>query len=155
MNSADQGVYPMDTAFKRRWDFSYYGLDDEEDKLSLAAIKPRFTLGESAELISWNGLRKAINDELSTDTYNVNEDKLMGPFFLSEGALKDNTSFKEAFKNKVLMYLMMWLNKNVDHSLNVKIVIVTRLFVVLLIERGLRFSLMALLIQSGCKKMNL
>lgn len=105
MNSADQGVYPMDTAFKRRWDFSYYGLDDEEDKLSLAAIKPRFTLGESAELISWNGLRKAINDELSTDTYNVNEDKLMGPFFLSEGALKDNTSFKEAFKNKVLMYL--------------------------------------------------
>ena len=105
MNSADQGVYPMDTAFKRRWDFSYYGLDDEEDKLSLAAIKPRFTLGESAELISWNGLRQAINDELSTDTYNVNEDKLMGPFFLSEGALKDNTSFKEAFKNKVLMYL--------------------------------------------------
>jgi type II restriction-modification system restriction subunit len=105
MNSADQGVYPMDTAFKRRWTFSYYGLDDEETKLSDAAIKPLFTLGKSTKLISWNGLRKAINDELSTDTYNINEDKLMGPFFLKEDALKDNASFNNAFKNKVLMYL--------------------------------------------------
>lgn len=105
MNSADQGVYPMDTAFKRRWTFSYYGLDDEENNLSAAAIKPRFELGKSNKLISWNSLRKAINDELSTDTYNINEDKLMGPFFLKEEALKDNTGFNEAFKNKVLMYL--------------------------------------------------
>ncbi|MDU6651599.1 MAG: hypothetical protein E6486_01545 [Streptococcus vestibularis] len=105
MNSADQGVYPMDTAFKRRWTFAYYGLDDEENNLSAAAIKPRFELGKSNKLISWNSLRKAINDELSTDTYNINEDKLMGPFFLKEEALKDNTSFNEAFKNKVLMYL--------------------------------------------------
>lgn len=105
MNSADQGVYPMDTAFKRRWDFSYYGIDDEETKLSDVAIKPQFTLGQSSKLIAWNSLRKAINDELSTDTYNTNEDKLMGPFFLKEEAFKDNTSFNEAFKNKVLMYL--------------------------------------------------
>ena len=105
MNSADQGVYPMDTAFKRRWTFSYYGLDDGETKLSDVAIQPQFTLGKSSKLIAWNSLRKAINDELSTDTYNINEDKLMGPFFLKEEALKDDTSFNEAFKNKVLMYL--------------------------------------------------
>ena len=105
MNSADQGVYPMDTALKRRWEFSYYGLDDGEDKLSTLAIEPRFKLGQSDKLISWNGLRKAINDELSTERYNINEDKLMGPFFLKEAALQDNDSFKEVFKNKVLMYL--------------------------------------------------
>lgn len=105
MNSADQGVYPMDIAFKRRWEFSYYGLDTGEDKLSTLAIEPRFKLGQSDKLISWNGLRKAINDELSTESYNINEDKLMGPFFLKEAALQDNDSFKEVFKNKVLMYL--------------------------------------------------
>lgn len=105
MNSADQGVYPMDTAFKRRWEFSYYGLDDGEDKLSDLGLRPRFKVGKSDKLISWNGLRKAINDELSTESYNINEDKLMGPFFLKESALQDNDSFNKTFKNKVLMYL--------------------------------------------------
>lgn len=105
MNSADQGVYPMDTAFKRRWNFSYYGIDDGEDKLSDISIKPKFKLGQSDKLISWNSLRKAINDELSTEIYGINEDKLMGPFFLKEATIQDNDSFKEVFKNKVLMYL--------------------------------------------------
>lgn len=33
MNSADQGVLPLDTAFKRRWSFKYFSIDNayEED----------------------------------------------------------------------------------------------------------------------------
>ena len=49
-----------------------------------------------------------INDELLG--YRVNEDKLMGPYFLSkkfipEGSVIDPTIFIRVFKNKVLMYL--------------------------------------------------
>ena len=50
-----------------------------------------------------NQLRKAINEELLS--YNVNEDKLLGPHFISKGALQDSQIFKEVFKNKVIMYL--------------------------------------------------
>ena len=107
MNSADQGVYPMDTAFKRRWDFTYFGINDGEEDLSENAVDKKFTLGSNmyACTVSWNDLRKAINNELLGIQYNINEDKLMGPFFMSNSALVTEDKFKEVFKNKVLMYL--------------------------------------------------
>lgn len=106
MNSADQGVFPMDTAFKRRWDFTYLGIDDSE-----AGIKGKTVVigkGDHRKVIEWNELRKAINEELLT--YKVNEDKLMGPYFISkkmlpEGDTIDPTIFTRVFKNKVIMYL--------------------------------------------------
>ncbi|SHH44491.1 AAA family ATPase [Clostridium intestinale] len=111
MNSADQGVFPMDTAFKRRWNFEYLGIDKNDGD-----IKGKIKLGTgSHELeVGWNHLRKAINEKLAEDC-KVNEDKLMGPYFLSKKVIKtvsdtDNTiadpdNFKNAFKNKVIMYL--------------------------------------------------
>lgn len=104
MNSADQGVFPMDTAFKRRWDFTYIGVDDAEENDEVAKIlnKPI----ESLNGTSWNTIRKAINDWMTDE--GINEDKLMGPFFLSKKILSaddDGKTFKEAFKSKVLMYL--------------------------------------------------
>ena len=33
MNSADQGVFPMDTAFKRRWNFTYLGINNNEEEI--------------------------------------------------------------------------------------------------------------------------
>ena len=91
MNSADQGVFPMDTAFKRRWSFEYVGIDAGQ-----GAVK-----GELAG--EWNKLRQAINGQL-VKALKVNEDKCMGPFFLSEGDL-DKAAFLKVFKSKVLMYL--------------------------------------------------
>ena len=38
MNSADQGVMPMDTAFKRRWEQKYFGLDDAWLKMMVKKI---------------------------------------------------------------------------------------------------------------------
>ncbi len=107
MNSADQGVFPMDTAFKRRWSFEYLGINENEKQ-----IEGMIQLGDDPEPIEWNILRKAINNKLSKQ-YKVNEDKLMGPFFLSkkvlktdkEGMIEDTEGFIRTFKSKVIMYL--------------------------------------------------
>lgn len=110
MNSADQGVFPMDTAFKRRWSFEYLGINENEAK-----IKGRITLGKNdSQVVEWNTLRKAINEKLAAE-YRVNEDKLMGPFFLPKTALTtvsdtddtiaDADLFLDTFKSKVIMYL--------------------------------------------------
>lgn len=106
MNSADQGVFPMDTAFKRRWDFTYLGIDDSE--AGIAGKKVVLGQGDYRRIVEWNALRKAINNELLT--YKVNEDKLMGPYFISkknlpEGEMIDPAVFTRIFKNKVIMYL--------------------------------------------------
>lgn len=91
MNSADQGVYPMDTAFKRRWNFEYMGIDKGE-----GAVK-----GKCAA--DWLKLRDHVNALLQKA--GINEDKQMGPFFLKGTELEDEESFEKAVKNKVLMYL--------------------------------------------------
>ena len=106
MNSADQGVFPMDTAFKRRWDFTYLGIDDSE--AGIVGKKVVLGQGDYRRIVEWNELRKAINNELLT--YKVNEDKLMGPYFISkknlpEGEMIDPAVFSRIFKNKVIMYL--------------------------------------------------
>ena len=108
MNSADQGVFPMDTAFKRRWNFMNIDIDAGEKKIK--GLKVRLGKGDSQHIIEWNELRKAINRKLSA--LKLNEDKLIGPFFLPPQDLKrgddgllDKETFVELFKNKVIMYL--------------------------------------------------
>lgn len=103
MNSADQGVFPMDTAFKRRWEFEYFGIDDNQEYV--ADYSTSYGL-------NWNQLRKAINELLSSDKFKINEDKLMGPFFVNpkkiapkDSNIMEGSIFNDVFKNKVLMYL--------------------------------------------------
>lgn len=119
MNSADQGVFPMDTAFKRRWEFEYIGIDENAEKLVYDDGKPILLPipsksgketkdGITYDLIEWNKFRTEINRKLSENT-SVNEDKLLGPFFISLDKLrsaKDNPSdFIKCIKSKILMYL--------------------------------------------------
>lgn len=109
MNSADQGVFPMDTAFKRRWNFEYLGINQND-----VDIHGKIILGRDSHAleVDWNQLRKAINEKLARD-FKVNEDKLMGPFFLSkkvigtdeQGNIKNPDKFISTFKSKVIMYL--------------------------------------------------
>ena len=107
MNSADQGVFPMDTAFKRRWEFEYIGVDDEAKEVEKYIIP----IGdkEHRKYVKWNNLRERINDILVSDECKVNEDKLLGPFFISknmlESACENEEKFIKAFESKVIMYL--------------------------------------------------
>ena len=100
MNSADQGVFAMDTAFKRRWDFKYFSINHNEK------LTENIKVNINGQEVVWNELRKAINEELLT--YKINEDKLLGPFFaFNEYQNKQisESEFKEIFKNKIIMYL--------------------------------------------------
>lgn len=107
MNSADQGVFPMDTAFKRRWEFEYIGVDDEAKEVEKYIIP----IGDKdhRRYVKWNDLRERINDILSSDDCKVNEDKLLGPFFISksmlESACEKEDRFIKEFESKVIMYL--------------------------------------------------
>lgn len=107
MNSADQGVFPMDTAFKRRWDFKYLGIDDSDAEVQGKTV----VLGTKvSQRVEWNKLRKAINKFLAAQK--INEDKQLGPYFMAKrivvpenGDEIDSKKFIETFKNKVIMYL--------------------------------------------------
>ncbi len=93
MNNADQGVMPLDTAFKRRWEFEYVDLDNGADKLNAKASKENL----------WNKLRKNINAGLRKLA--VNEDKLLGPFFMKAKGLTEEKAFWKTFCDKVVLYL--------------------------------------------------
>ena len=95
MNSADQGVFPMDTAFKRRWAFKYVELDEGE------GMRDDWKVESGSRRYNWNAIRKFVNRLLTLN--GVNEDKLMGPFFVNDDGGKIVSG--DQFKSKVLMYL--------------------------------------------------
>jgi hypothetical protein len=99
MNSADQGVFSLDSAFKRRWSFEYTSVNN-----GVTEMKNPIVEIYSGKRIHWNDLRMAINKNLSTKEISINEDKLIGPFFLKENELNEE-AFDKSFKNKLLMYL--------------------------------------------------
>ncbi|WP_210487259.1 AAA family ATPase [Rufibacter aurantiacus] len=97
MNSADQGVYPLDAAFKRRWSTKYMPLNpafESNERLKDAQIE------FDGVTYWWDKFRKIVNDFLS-GPLKVAEDRLIGPYFLSEEEMKDAKSVKY----KLILYL--------------------------------------------------
>lgn len=122
MNSADQGVYLMDTAFKRRWDFEHISINNKDYLIEGIEFNLYDNNGNIIETINWNLLRKNINAFLLNK--GINEDKLLGPFFISDiikfkNSISDQ-EFIDIFKNKVLMYLYEDAAKQKRKSLFVK-----------------------------------
>ncbi|KXB76445.1 AAA family ATPase [Porphyromonas somerae] len=91
MNTSDQSLFPMDSAFKRRWDWEYVPINYKEAKSSGFKI----TIGKKSYL--WIKFLEHINGKVWDLT--KSEDKQMGNFFI-----KGNIT-EEVFKSKVMAYL--------------------------------------------------
>lgn len=101
MNSADQGVFPMDTAFKRRWEFEYISVNEPEQVAKIEKyVIPMCANTEHGYYVKWNDLRTRINSIL-IDNCKVNEDKLLGSFFISKNMLDDIKANKDE-KDRIL-----------------------------------------------------
>ena len=91
MNTSDQSLFPMDSAFKRRWNWEYVPINYKEAKSSGFKI----TIGEKSYL--WIKFLEHVNGKVWDLT--KSEDKQMGNFFI-----KGNIT-EELFKSKVMAYL--------------------------------------------------
>ncbi|WP_318485295.1 AAA family ATPase [Photobacterium leiognathi] len=101
MNSSDQAVMPMDAAFKRRWNFQYTDIDFTNPDAPNHNFKIATSFGEYD--ISWVDLAQIINDVLID--CNVPEDRLIGPFFLTEKEMNDEVTAQETLNGKLFVYL--------------------------------------------------
>ncbi|TQS70337.1 AAA family ATPase [Rhodobacteraceae bacterium] len=98
MNSADQGVYPIDTAFRRRWRQEYLPLDYKSGPDGDIAY---VDATEKQHSLAWREFVKLLNDHLSnSQTMDIAEDRLLGQWFVKKKEL-DGKSIPE----KVLLYL--------------------------------------------------
>jgi hypothetical protein len=95
MNSSDQGVYPLDSAFKRRWSFKYMPIDFQES--------PRGAMDLDGRRITWDILAKSINEILATEYAHLEEDRFIGPWFLNKDEVQ--SQFSKAIESKLFTYL--------------------------------------------------
>lgn len=91
MNTSDQSLFPIDSAFKRRWDWYYVPISNAEKNWIIEV--------NGAKYDWWNFLQ-AINDRVYDATYS--EDKKLGYFFCKAD---DGIISSSKFVSKVIFYL--------------------------------------------------
>lgn len=101
MNSSDQAVMPMDTAFKRRWSFAYIPIDFTTLGTTTTAFE--LTLKTGTYAVTWPQLAQSINQVLTSKQ--VPEDRLLGPYFLTNDELIDQAASLETLSSKLFVYL--------------------------------------------------
>ncbi len=95
MNTSDQSLFPMDSAFKRRWEWEYVEIDYTKIRDWWVEIDHK--------IINWKCVLKCINNYIR-DRKN-STDKQLGEFFIVPKDTKKHIMTFEEFKKKVLFYL--------------------------------------------------
>lgn len=104
MNTSDQSLFPMDSAFKRRWDWECVPVDYEN------VDSAKFLINIDGKDYLWHDFLKNVNARIKKAT--DSEDKQMGNFFIT-GNVTENQ-----FVNKVMFYLWNDICKEEFGSLN-------------------------------------
>ena len=91
MNTSDQSLFPIDSAFKRRWDWKYMPID---------TAKENWTIKVAGGEYSWTEFLDKINEEIFDVT--KSEDKKLGFYFCRT---QNNEIDAEKFVGKVIFYL--------------------------------------------------
>ena len=131
MNTSDQSLFPMDSAFKRRWDWEYVPVDYSEPESNFT-----ITLGEGK--YRWLEFLQTINQRIFKTTNS--EDKQMGNFFI-----KADVSESE-FKSKVMFYLWNEVCRDEYGTQN-------NFFRFIQNDKDIEFSFNDLYQKDGCKKL--
>ena len=101
MNTSDQSLFPIDSAFKRRWDWEYIPIQYKPiDKIT---NQPKdYKINVDGVIYDWGLFIKAVNGKIYSVT--LSEDKQLGYFFATPDE-ENNTITMERFVHKVIFYL--------------------------------------------------
>lgn len=101
MNTSDQNVYTLDTAFQRRWQMEMLTIDFDKDDDTKA--QGEIPITNSNNKLTWREFVTAINAEISNRNEGMIsvEDKRIGPWFAKKNEIED----KNLFTQKVIKYL--------------------------------------------------
>lgn len=105
MNTSDQSLFPIDSAFKRRWDWKYVKITD---------AKKGWKIKCGSEECNWWTFVTEINKKIAKET--SSDDKKLGYFFCKPDK-NGNTISEDKFVGKVLFYLWNDVFKDGDTSL--------------------------------------
>ena len=109
MNTSDQSLFPIDSAFKRRWEWEYVkivkGCDEDGNELD-------WKINVDGEVTDWWEFLQAINDRIGSETNS--DDKKLGYFFCKA---KSGVIDVKTFVGKVVFYLWNDVFKDGDQSI--------------------------------------
>ncbi|WP_229129675.1 McrB family protein [Bacteroides xylanisolvens] len=91
MNTSDQSLFPIDSAFKRRWDWEYEPIKYKNTD---------WVIDIDGTEYRWSDFQKEVNKHILKDT--GSEDKMMGDYFINPPTKVISFNL---FRNKILFYL--------------------------------------------------